>query len=73
MPVSHQQVRDITLMEGLLRAHGEADDGLEMADVELLSDEYAHSQLDWVLVCTRIGRILAEDPWDVRCGRQSWR
>jgi hypothetical protein len=36
-------------------------------------DEYAHSQLDKVLVRTRTGRIVAEDPWDVRGGRQSWR
>jgi hypothetical protein len=26
-------------LKGLLRAHGEADDGLEMAEVELLSEE----------------------------------
>jgi phosphoribosyl-dephospho-CoA transferase len=36
-------------------------------------DEYAHSQLDKVLVRTATGRILTEDPWDVRGGRQSWR
>jgi phosphoribosyl-dephospho-CoA transferase len=36
-------------------------------------EEYAHSQLDKVLVRTGTGPILAEDPWDVRGGRQSWR
>ena len=35
-------------------------------------EEYAYSQLDKVLVRTSTGRILAENPWDVGCGRQSW-
>ena len=33
-------------------------------------DEYAHSQLDKVLVRTDTGRFLAADPWDVSSGRR---
>jgi len=35
-------------------------------------DEYAHSQLDRLLVRTDTGRILAADPWDIPNRRQSW-
>jgi phosphoribosyl-dephospho-CoA transferase len=35
-------------------------------------NEYAHSQLDKVLVRTDTGRILAADPWDVPNRRQLW-
>src|SRR5580704_1405512 len=35
-------------------------------------NEYAHSQLDKVLVRTDTGRILAADPWGVPNRRQSW-
>ena len=35
-------------------------------------NEYAHSQLDKVLVRTDTGRILAADPWGAPNRRQSW-